>query len=89
MQRIRILTNVTGACTWVFPITYPVGLKPVISVTVEDATGATWHPQITSLDNASISIQLVKTTTVSVLGVNVLSVTTNPQAYVHVTANIP
>lgn len=90
LQRTRAQTNTSGVLTWTFPIAYGGGVIPVVSLTVEDATaGVTWNEQITSISNTSVSIQLTKTTVVSILGVSVLGTAATPQAFVHMTAIAP
>lgn len=90
IQRIRAQTATTGLYTWTFPTPFATGVKPIISVSVEDATAnAQWGHQITSVNNISATIQLSKTTPVTVVGVSVLGVATNPQAFIHLTAIAP
>lgn len=90
IQRTRLQTNTAGVLQWTFPTPFATGLKPVIGVAVEDATvTANWGHEITSLTNTSVTIQLSKTTPVTVLGLSVLGVSSTPQAFVHLTAIAP
>ena len=90
VQRLRAQTNTAGVLTWTFPTAFRTGIIPVISLTVEDGTaGVTWNEQITAISNTSVSIQLTKTTAVTVLGISVLGVAATPQAFVHLTAIAP
>lgn len=90
VQRTRAQTNTSGVLTWTFPSAYGGGVTPIISLTVEDATaGVTWNDQITAISNTSVTIQLTKTTAVTVLGISVLGVAATPQAFVHLMAVAP
>lgn len=88
-QRIRVQTNASGAYTWTFPTAYGSGVTPIVSVTVEDGSSAMWNHQISTPTNTSVTVQLSKTTAVTVLGVSVLGLATTPQAYIHITAIAP
>lgn len=83
-QWTRAQTNTSGAYTWTFPTAF--ASTPVVSITVEDNTSASWNHQITAISTTSVTVQLVKTTAVTVVGVSVLGVAASPQAYVHLTA---
>lgn len=88
--RTRAQTNAAGLLSWTFPTPYPDGVIPVVQVAVEDASaGANWGHQITSVSNTGMTVQLSKTTAVLVLGISVLGIAANPQAYVHLTAIPP
>lgn len=87
LQRTRAQTNTSGVLTWTFPVAF--AANPIIEVTVEDGTAATWNHQITSLSTTSVTIQITKTTAVTVLGVSVLGLAANPQAFLHVVAAAP
>lgn len=90
VQRTRVQTNVTGAYTWPFPTPYGDGVTPNVQITVEDSTtGNIWNQQVTAINNTSVTIQITKTTSVSVLGINVLGIAATPQAYVHLMAVAP
>lgn len=89
IQRTRVQTNSSGAYTWTFPSAYGVGVIPVISLDIEDGTAAIWNSQVTAVSNTSATIQLTKSTAVTVLGISVLGVAATPQAYVHLTAIEP
>lgn len=88
-QRIRAQTATTGLYTWTFPTPYAPGTIPVIGVTVEDSSSSFWNHQITALSNTSVTVQLTKTSAVTVLGISVLGIGSSPQAYVHLTAVAP
>lgn len=88
--RMRAQTNTSGVYVWTFATPFASGVIPVIGLTVEDAVaGVTWGHQITALTNTSVTVQLSKSTAVTVLGISVLGVATTPQAYVHLTAIAP
>lgn len=89
IQRIRAQTSTTGAYTWTFPVAYGTGIIPVVEISVEDNSGAQWSHNITALTNTSMTIQLTKTTAVTVVGISVLGIAATPQAYVHLTAVAP
>lgn len=89
IQRMRVQTSTLGAYTYTFPIAYGSGVIPVIGITVEDNSSAQWSYQITSISNTSVTIQLTKTTAVTLLGISVLGIAATPQAYVHITAVAP
>lgn len=84
IQRIRVQTNVNGEYTWTFPT--PFTTSPVVEITVEDNTSANWNHRIVALSNTSVSIKLEKLTQTSLLGVSLLQIASNPQAYIHITA---
>jgi|SRR6185369_4617285 len=84
IQKIRVQTDISGAYTWTFPIQFQ--SVPVIEVTVEDSADASWNHRITSLTNSAVSVQLGKQTATSLLGINLLQITSNPQAYIHIAA---
>lgn len=89
IQRTRATTNTSGVFSWTFPSAYGTGVIPIIEMTVEDNSAATWNHQITAISNTGVTIQLTKTTAVTVLGVSVLGVAATPQAVVHLTAVAP
>lgn len=89
IQRTRAQTNTSGLLTWTFPNPFSAGVTPIIEVTVESAAVASWNHAITAISNTSVTIQLGKTTAVTVLGVSVLGVASAPQAFVHLTAIAP
>lgn len=89
-QRLRVQTDSAGVYTWTYPSAYGAGVIPVIELTVEDNTaGATWNHKITAISNTSVTIQLGKTTAVTILGISVLGIAASPQAFVHLTAIAP
>lgn len=88
LQRLRVQTNSSGAYTWTFDRVYDV--PPVIQVTVEDPTaGNMWNHRITALSETAVTIQLAKSTAVTILGISVLGIAASPQAYVHLVAMNP
>lgn len=89
IHRIRAQTNSNGELTWVFPSAFSAGVIPVIGVTVEDNSGATFNHRLTAVTNTSVSIKLDKSSAVTLLGISILGIANNPQAYVHVTAMEP
>lgn len=89
IQRTRAQTNTSGAYTWTFPFGYAAGTTPIVGITVEDGGASFWNHQITTLTNTSVTIQLTKTTAVTLLGISVLGIASSPQAYVHLTAVAP
>ncbi len=84
IQRVRIQTDINGSCTWTFPVQFS-GI-PIVEITVEDNADASWNHRIINLTNTAVSIQLGKQTATSLLGVNLLQIASNPQAYIHITA---
>lgn len=88
-QRTRAQTNTSGVYTWTFPTPFGAGVTPIIEVSVEDNSSSAWNHQITAISNTSVTIQLGKTTAVTILGISVLGVSSNPQAYIHLTAIAP
>lgn len=89
IKRIRAQTATNGIYTWTFQTPYAAGTIPVIGVTVEDSSSSFWNHQITALSNTSVTVQLTKTTAVTLLGISVLGIGSSPQAYVHLTAVAP
>lgn len=84
IQRVRIQTDISGACTWVFPVQFT--SSPIVEITVEDGASASWNHRITALSNQSVSVQIEKLTQTSLLGVSLLQIASTPQAYIHITA---
>lgn len=89
--RLRAQTNTSGVYVWTFPTAFGTGLLPVVSVTVEDTSGggASWGHVVTAISNTSMTVQLTKSTAVTILGVSVLGIAATPQSYVHLTAIAP
>lgn len=87
LQRIRVQTATDGSYTWTFPTAF--SGTPVVEITVEDGSSATWNHRITSLSSTAVSIQLGKLTATSLLGINLLQIASNPQAYIHIMAVAP
>lgn len=88
-QRTRATTNTSGVYAWTFPSAYAGGVIPIVEITVEDSSASTWNHQITAISNTGVTIQLTKTSAVTVLGVSVLGIAATPQAVVHLTAIAP
>lgn len=89
VQAIRVQTDAAGKYTWTFPTAFVAGVLPVIQITVQDASSATFNHKVTALSNTAVTIQLVKTTAVTVVGVSVLGMDTSPQAFVHLMVVAP
>lgn len=90
MLRTRAQTNTSGVYTWTFPAgTF--SATPVIGVAVEDTSGsgASWGHVVTAVSSTSMTVQLTKTTAVTILGISVLGIASSPQAFVHLTAMQP
>lgn len=87
--RLRAQTSTTGVYTWTFATPFPAGTVPVVGVTVEDSSTASWNHAVSNVTNTGFTVTLGKTTAVTVVGVSVLGVASNPQAYVHLTATAP
>lgn len=89
-QKIRVMTDTSGNFTWTFPTPYPTGITPVIQLTVEDGTsGTVWNHKVVKCTETYVQLQISKTTSVTVLGISVLGIAANPQAYVHINAGYP
>ena len=88
---LRVQTDTAGRYAWTFPAAFPVGVLPVVQITVQDTSAGSFNHKITALSNTGVTIQLVKTTAVNPvgLGVTLLGIDTNPQAVVHLTAMAP
>lgn len=86
---IRAQTDTTGKYIWTFPTAFASGVIPVIEVTVQDTGTASFNHKISALSNTSATVQLTKTTAVTILGISVLGIDTSPQAFVHITATAP
>lgn len=88
---VRATTDAQGRYTWTFPAPFATGVLPVVQVSVQDTSTGSFNHKVTALTNASVSIQLTKTTPVNPLGagVTVLGIDTNPVAVVHLTATAP
>lgn len=87
--RLRAQTNASGVYVWTFAVPFPAGTVPIVSVTVEDASTASWNHSVSSVSNTGFTVTLAKTNSVTLLGISVLGVATNPQAFVHLTAIAP
>lgn len=90
VQKIRAQTDTSGVYTWTFPQSYATSTVPIVEITVEDGTsGAVWNHRITAISSTSVSVQITKSTSVTILGISVLGVAASPQAFVHLTAMKP
>lgn len=89
IQRTRAQTNTNGSLTWTFPQAYGAGVIPIIQISVEDSGTGAFDHKIISISNTSVTIQIVKTSVVSILGIDVLGIQANPQAWIHVSAMTP
>lgn len=80
-QRIRVQTNSSGTYTWTFPTPYD--SVPVINVVAEDATSnVLTNAQVISVSTTTVVVQARRVSTI----LGILTLTTNPQVYVHITA---
>lgn len=89
VQRTRAQTNTSGAYTWTFPQAYGIGVIPIIQVTVEDGGAGIFDHKIVSVNNTVVTIQISKTLVATLLGIDVLQVQSNPQAWLHISAMTP
>lgn len=55
----------------------------------QSAAGGTSGAPASAISNTSVTVQLTKTTAVTLLGISVLGISANPQAFVHLTAVAP
>jgi hypothetical protein len=74
-----------GQAKWVFPNPYAAGVKPVITIAVESATGTAPDFKIVEATNTYVIIEVTQT----VLNLTVLNINGYGAATVHLTANIP
>lgn len=82
-QRVRAQTNSSGTYTWTYTNAYASGTTPIIAAVAEDSSGgALTNVQITSISNTSVTVQARRVSTI----LGVLTLTTNPQVYVHLRA---
>lgn len=88
-QRTRVQTNTSGLYTWTFQTPFSSGVTPIIQVTVEDSADAAWNHRIYNLSNTGVTIQLGKLTATTLLGISLLQIVSNPQAYIHIQATAP
>lgn len=84
IQYVRAQTNTSGVYNWTFPV--PFDSPPIIEITVEDGADAAWNHRIFNLTNTGVSVQIGKLTSTSLLGVSLLQIASNSQAYVHIMA---
>ncbi len=89
LQSKRAQTNTSGSYTWTFNQPFPAGKIPAVVCMVEDNTpNAIWDAKITAASNTAVTVQLTKSLPVTVLGISVLGIQTNPQAFVHLHASL-
>lgn len=91
-QAVRATTAANGSYTWVFPEPYPSGIAPVITVTAQAGGSAIINTKVSSATNTQCVVQvaLANATTVSLLGLTILSVPASPGAQiVNITAESP
>lgn len=93
-QELRIQTAVNGSYTWTYPVPYDAGVVPVIEVVAEGpnpAGGTVVNAQLVGPPtNTGCTIQVTRsTTTIQVLGINVLSLAAATATFVHITARAP
>lgn len=94
IQRQRVATAATGLYTWTYPVPYGAGVVPVIQVNCEgpDPQGGTvLNAQLEGVPtNTSCKIRVSRsTTTIQVLGINVLSLAAAIATTIHLTAIAP
>jgi len=89
IQRTSVTTDSSGVITWTYPTSF--GATPVISAVVNGANTSVWNAQITSKSSTSVTIQVKRNTPtfLSLLGVDILSVNSSPQATVDIVAIAP
>lgn len=93
-QAFRVSTASTGLYTWTYATPYAAGVVPVIEATCEGPdpqAGAIVNAQVEGTPtNTSCKIRVNRsTTTIQVLGINVLSLVTPVATVVHLTARVP
>ena len=88
-QAIRAQTNAGGLYTWTFPTPFGSGVIPVITSSVEGVATSSWDLSITAISNTSVTVQVTRSTPVTVLGISLLGVSASPQTYVHLVARAP
>src|ERR1041385_1915829 len=87
IQRLRAQTDTNGLLIWNFATPFDAGTIPIVQLTVEDnVPNAAFNHKITAITNTGVTIQITKTTAVTVLGISVLGISGNPQAWVHMAA---
>jgi hypothetical protein len=94
VQRQRVTTASTGLYTWTYPAAYGAGVVPIIQVNCEGPdpqSGTVVNAQLEGTPtNTSCKIRVSRsTTTVQVLGINVLSLATAIATTIHLTAVAP
>lgn len=93
-QGIRVSTPGTGLYTWTYAIPFPNGVIPVIECCAEGPdpqNGTIVNAQLEGTPtNTSCKIRVTRsTTTIQVLGINVLSIVTPIATNIHITARAP
>lgn len=94
IQRQRVATASTGLYTWTYPIAYGAGVVPIIQANCEGPdpqNGTVVNAQLEGTPtNTSCKIRVSRsTTTVQVLGINVLSLVASVATTIHLTATAP
>lgn len=94
VQRQRVATASTGLYTWTYPVAYGAGVVPIIQVNCEGPdpqNGTVVNAQLEGVPtNTSCKIRVSRsTTTIQVLGINVLSLATAIATTIHLTAIAP
>lgn len=90
VQRLRVQTDVAGNYTWMFPTPYGAGVTPIIMISVEDsAAGSSMAHRITAISNTAVTLQVSRTTAVTILGISVLGISASPQSWIHLAAIAP
>lgn len=93
-QEIRATTTSGGLYTWTYPVAYGAGVVPVVECCAEGPdpqNSVVVNAQVEGTPtNTSCKIRVNRsTTTIQVLGINVLSLVTPVATVVHVTARAP
>jgi len=96
MQRAHVVTLMAdgvganagvkaGQAKWVFPNPYDVGVKPVVTTSVEGATGTAPDVKVVTCTNEYVIVEITRPAVLlGALQINMVS-----SAIVHITANIP
>lgn len=93
-QRQRVQVNSSGLYTWTYPVAYGSGVVPVIELMAEGPdpqAGSVISVQLEGVPtNTACKVRVSRsTTTIQVLGINVLSLASGVATYVHMTARLP
>jgi len=74
-----------GQAKWVFPNPYAAGIKPVITISVEQPAGSAPDVKAIEVTNTYVIIEVTK----SLVNLGILNINGVASATVHLTANIP